>query len=128
MPWQILVVDDDSAVRGLIASMLRRRGAESIEVADAGSALARIRAERFDLLITNIEMPGRTGLWLLEEAKAHRPDLPVLVVTGGVPEDAETSPLHLADAVVLKPFRLNDLYDRVRSALEAREPDGRSRA
>lgn len=120
MTWHILVVDDDATVRGLIVKTLRRRGAEVAEAGGAEAALEQLRHGRFDLLITNLEMPGQSGLWLLAEVRKAWPELPIVVVTGGMPEGWEAAGPPVADAVILKPFRLNELYERVRAVLEGR--------
>ncbi len=124
MTWRILVVDDDATVRGLMGTTLRRRGVDVVEASGAEPALDRLRDGAFDLLVTNLEMPGRSGLWLLRQARHGWPEMPVVVVTGGIPEGQAAAVLRYADAVLTKPFTLSALYERVASVLGEREADG----
>lgn len=107
MAWRIMVVDDDPLMRSLINSYLAEHTAEIIEVDSAEWALKELLANPFDLLITDIQLPGsRSGLWLLNLARNHLADLPIIVITGTPPEE---SALQEADAVLIKPFHPDEL-------------------
>lgn len=111
---RILVVDDSPLMRCMLSSFLRARGAEVAEAEAARPALARMEAEPFHLLITDIDMPGPSGLWLLDQARDRWPGLPVILITGGSAPDPPSS----ADALLLKPFSLHELGARVEEVLE----------
>ncbi len=81
-PARILVVEDEKGVGKLLESMLERQGHQSILIGDAESALARLESEPFDLLITDLRLPGMDGEALLEKVKRTRPNLPVVVISG----------------------------------------------
>ncbi|EPX83314.1 PAS domain S-box [Rubellimicrobium thermophilum DSM 16684] len=79
----VLLVDDDAAVRGVTAAQLQDLGFRVIEADGAEAALARLRAEpAIAVLLTDVVMPGRDGAMLAAEARAMRPGLPVLFMTG----------------------------------------------
>jgi two-component system capsular synthesis sensor histidine kinase RcsC len=110
MVARILVVDDDPLIRSLLGWHLRAQGYRVDEAETADIALERLAASRFDLLITDVHLPGSSGLWLLGEVRARWTDLPVILVTGEFPAgDAHRA----ADAVLLKPFRVVDLLRHV---------------
>jgi len=79
---RIFFVDDEAGVRRAVAKTLERLGSKVTCFARAVDCLERLRSKRCDLLITDVKMPGMTGLQLLAEAKRVAPWLPVLVITG----------------------------------------------
>jgi two-component system response regulator AtoC len=78
---RILIVDDDRSMCELVETDLRRRGYEPESVGDATSALERVRSEDLDVVLTDLNMPGMSGIELCERVAAHRPDVPVVVIT-----------------------------------------------
>jgi len=114
-PHRLLLVDDDNAVRQLIAEALRDDGHIVAEAAEAGSALAQLRAERFDLLVTDLGLPGgMTGQQLAHAARTLQPDLKILAITGYEPAPAAAgSPFD----ILAKPFALGVLGARVSALL-----------
>jgi DNA-binding NarL/FixJ family response regulator len=104
---QILVVDDDPVVRGLAAEILHDAGHEVLaaESGEAGLALL----ERADLLLCDVGLPGLSGEALVETARAGRPDLPVVFMTG----DADES----RPGLLAKPFSAPELLGAVAAAL-----------
>lgn len=115
----ILLVEDDEAVRGLVARTLRQCGYRVLEADGKRSAEAccRSRDARIDLLITDLVLPDASGLVLIAALKALRPELRVLVITGYGGQGAlkETADL----AVLPKPFDVAELCRRVRTLLDA---------
>ena len=83
-PGSILLVEDDpDAGEGLCQLLRLRGGFEVVREHDAEGALSRIGSgQQWDLLITDIELPGMSGLELLERARQLMPGLPVAVMTG----------------------------------------------
>ncbi len=107
----MLLVDDDPILRGVAARVLRGYG--SLQVVEASNGLEALeiyktRKEEICICITDVTMPEMDGLQLLEKLKALKPDLPVIIITGGpgagLPEGA---------LVVKKPFRQKDLAQLV---------------
>ena len=81
---RVLVVDDEANIRDTLAEYLRISDV-ALEVdtaADGRSALDRLRSASYDLLITDLKMPGMDGLTLVREAKQFKADLPFIVITG----------------------------------------------
>lgn len=103
----VLVVDDDPAVRELLSKALTAAGYFVDVAVDAPSALARLGKKPYDLMITDLKMPGQDGLSLIREARVTSPGLPVIVITGYSSEAAAIEAINLGVAGYLtKPFRL----------------------
>lgn len=111
----ILVVDDETQVRSALAALLEREGHEVVPAGDADEALERF--DGVDAVITDVRMPGRDGVTLLEEILQHDPGMPVVLVTGYPTIDAAVHVMRLgAVDYVTKPFkrqRILDALDRV---------------
>jgi two-component system sensor histidine kinase/response regulator len=80
----VLIVDDDVALLEALPETLRlRMGGVSVETADsAATALDRMSHQDYDVIVTDIRMPGMDGLKLLEEIRTRQPDTPTLIITG----------------------------------------------
>jgi two-component system response regulator HydG len=118
---RILLVDDDLALGGYLTRVLRGRGGFDVtHELDSAGALRRIEAEQWDLLITDIELPGMTGLELLEQVRPLEPDLPVAVLTGHPTVDYAVSALRNSAAEFLqKPIAAEDLIAMAAKLVEA---------
>ena len=103
---RVLLVDDDESARVVIARILEHYGARVTETSNAPDALERALAEAYDLVITDIAMPGHDGYWLLKQLREKQPNTPVAAVTAlGVAEDE----LNGFDAFVRKPVEPREL-------------------
>jgi DNA-binding NtrC family response regulator len=78
---RILIVDDDPGQRSLLDSFLKGQGFETVVVASGDRALAALRADSFDMMISDVRMPGISGLETLRQARHENKVLPVLLVT-----------------------------------------------
>jgi LmbE family N-acetylglucosaminyl deacetylase/CheY-like chemotaxis protein len=117
---RILLVDDDPALGGYLCRVLRSRGFDVAHELDSESALGRVRAEQWDLLITDIELPGMSGLELLDRVRGFVPDLPVAVLTGHPSVDYAVSALRGAAAeFLMKPVTPGDLVAKATGLIEA---------
>jgi two-component system, NtrC family, response regulator HydG len=118
---RILLIDDDAALGGYLTRVLRGRGGFDVtHELDSVSALQRIETEQWDLLITDIELPGMTGLELLERVRQLEPDLPVAVLTGHPTVDYAVSALRSSAAEFLqKPIAAGDLIAKATELVEA---------
>jgi CheY-like chemotaxis protein len=103
----VLVVDDEGAVRDLVAGMLRHLGYTSQTAANATEALRQIETTPFDLVIADLHMPGMPGDQLANEIKRQKPALPFLLITGDQPEGLPPT----IDRLLHKPFSLSDLRE-----------------
>jgi DNA-binding response OmpR family regulator len=117
---RILVVDDDPYIRHLSAEVLIRHGYEVNAAADGAVAWELLNADRYDLLITDHNMPRLTGVELVKKLRSARMALPVIVITGRLPAVAldQTPSLQLT-AVLPKPFSLVELLKMVEVVLRA---------
>jgi CheY-like chemotaxis protein len=103
------VVDDDSSVRELLADALRQEGHRVVEAENAPEALALLERGRFDLLVTDLGMPGITGTELARRAKAGGNVGAVALITGwGVDGDDQTLQEAGVDLVLNKPFEIGE--------------------
>lgn len=104
---RILVVDDEQAVRDLLAKTLTMADYDVDTAPDGPAALDRLRAAEYDLLITDLKMPGMDGLSVIREARRIRQDLAVVIITGYSTEASAIEAINLGVAGYLtKPFRL----------------------
>jgi two-component system, cell cycle sensor histidine kinase and response regulator CckA len=117
----ILVVDDEPAVRELIRLILSRQGYKVL-VADSGPKALEICRQAdtaIDLLLTDVVMPGMSGLVLAQQLKAQEQNLPVLFITGGTLAPLVNIELDPKSALLLKPFDSQALVRSVRETLDA---------
>jgi CheY-like chemotaxis protein len=117
----VLVVDDEPEIRDLLSTIHRREGYAVETRADGAAALDAVRAARVDVLITDMKMPGITGLELIRQARGIRPELGSILITGyASTETAVTALRSGADDFVTKPFEVEDLRRVVGRVLSAR--------
>ncbi len=117
---KILIVEDDEPVRDLAARALARDGhdVETAEDGEAGLALIQEAAGGFDLVVSDIRMPGMDGIAMAEAAVRQYPGLKIMLVTGYADqrERAEGLDKVIVD-VVQKPFTLSQIREKVREHL-----------
>lgn len=108
---RIMVVDDDAVTARFMARVLGKRGGfEVCHAADARAALAMAGSQPFDLVITDVEMPGMSGLELLRALREISPDLPVAVITGHASVDYAVQAIRSdADEFLEKPVHPDEL-------------------
>jgi response regulator RpfG family c-di-GMP phosphodiesterase len=120
-PPRILIVDDDEAVRDVISVLLREEGYECAVATHAEMALDLAAAEETPLVISDMKMPGKDGLWLLENFRARYPDTAVIMLTGYGDTEAAVDCLRRgAVDYLLKPPKLTDLIRSIERALAKR--------
>ena len=118
MAEKILVVDDEPAVGAAIADSLRSAGYEPETATDGVTALSLISATTYDLIVSDVAMPGLTGLQLLALIKARHPSPEVILITAFSTADVAAEALeHGAFGYLEKPFDTAELLERVKQAL-----------
>ena len=118
---RILVVDDDDFMRDSLLDTLRESGYDVAACAAAPAALEHLNAERWDVAISDLKMPGMSGLEFLAEARRLDASLPVLLITAhGTVETAVAAMKQGAFDYILKPFGADELRILVTKALEHR--------
>ena len=118
---RVLIVDDDETIRDTLYELLSEfyvfQTAETAE-----KAFARLEVDEFDVLLTDISMPGLSGLELLGHVRQKFPDTPVIIISGiGDQEHAEGLIRLGAFDFLLKPFTLDVVEKSVRRAVEYRK-------
>jgi len=111
----ILVVEDHAAMREAIARSLARRGCRVLTATNGVEGLEAVRAERFDAIITDLNMPERGGLWLWEHALEIRPELRgrfVLISSEARPGEQGMGLFLQSEHFLVKPFSLEGLLDQ----------------
>jgi CheY-like chemotaxis protein len=111
---RILVIDDEDEVRETLADMLRENRHEVVVARHGDEGLERFRQAPFDLVLTDLAMPGISGWQVAQAVKVARPDVPVVLVTGwGVELPVEQLRAHGIERVMTKPFKLQDVLEVV---------------
>jgi two-component system response regulator HydG len=116
-PPRLLIVDDDPGQRSLLDSFLRGQGFGTVVVDSGEKALETLRAGKFDMMISDVRMPGLTGLETLRLARKEHATLPVLLVTAFT--DVRDAVAAMRDGAVnylSKPIDLDELLASVRQA------------
>ena len=121
----VLLVEDDRAVRSLVVEMLETSGIHVIEAGLGEAALTDLREQSYDLLLTDIVMPAVDGVRVVEHAREHRPDLPIIAMSGGsgfmIPEvGLRWSQAAGANRVLKKPFRREELLAAIEELMRGR--------
>jgi CheY-like chemotaxis protein len=117
---QIILADDDAAMRDFVRKALENDGHSVLVAQDGPEALERIKAAPagFDLLVTDVQMPGLDGISLTREAVGMAPQLRVVLMSGFAGEFTKASDIPAAALrMVTKPFTLEELRAEVRAAL-----------
>jgi len=132
---RLMIVDDEPDVRAAMARVLERAGFAVLLVASADEAIAALRTERVDLLITDMIMPGLNGADLIRVVKRDFPEIRVVAISGGgnfwpqgYKPEAITTSAYLAaaekagaDGAISKPFEILELLEVVRSVIAKRD-------
>jgi putative two-component system response regulator len=119
MSHKILVVDDDSLMRDAISSILKAKNYLVTACANGDDALAKLQSDDFELVLSDIAMPGISGLVLLDKIKALRPELPVLMMTGSAELQYATEAIRKgAFDFLIKPFAAEYFYYTLNKAIK----------
>lgn len=117
----ILVVDDDDNVRRLIEEILLIDGYSCVQSASGTEALEILHNRDFDLLITDIMMPGLSGMKLLSTVRKLKPDMAILMLTSVDKKETAISAIEQgAYGYMIKPFQVNELLINIFGALHRR--------
>tara|TARA_R110002073_G_scaffold88066_6_gene209096 strand:- start:1858 stop:2217 length:360 start_codon:yes stop_codon:yes gene_type:complete len=117
---RILLAEDDDTMRNFLSRSLNKAGYEVITVSHGIEALPHLSSGRFDLLLTDIVMPGMDGIELARRVTKMYPELPVMFITGFAAVAMDRSAERPKNSKLLqKPFHLKDLVDEVERILAA---------
>jgi two-component system response regulator PilR (NtrC family) len=122
MKTRILVVDDERSMREMLSILLEREGYEAVEAKNGQEALQIFETSIFDLVISDIHMPGINGIELLSRIKTLAPEVPVLMITAFATAEQAVDAIKLgAFHYFTKPFNNDEIRALVRNALEKRD-------
>ncbi|XXF80676.1 response regulator [Myxococcaceae bacterium GXIMD 01537] len=128
-PARILVVDDEAIILMLLEKALTLEGYTVVTAPDGPAAAERLRTERFNLLVTDKNLPGTSGVELAALGRAQNPDLGIVLTTAYATHDSAQAMVRLqADAYLTKPFDTEVLVEHVRQTLARRRSLTRLRA
>lgn len=121
MKEHILIVDDEEMIRDLLTSALQQDKYVCHQAANVDEAFIILEHQQIDLVISDIMMPGRTGVELLRDLKKADPDIAVLMITGLSDMNTAMECVHLgADDYITKPFGINRVMLTVKNLIERR--------
>jgi len=114
----ILVVDDEEALRTVLSSELRNAGYEVNTASDGDEAISAVQTKKFDLVLLDIKMPKVDGFEVLKFIKQNLPSIKVIMLTGFADlKNAIESKKHGAEDFVSKPYDLVDLLTTIERVL-----------
>ena len=117
----ILVVDDELSMREFLRILLEKEGYQVSLAVEGTNALQLAQDQPFDLMISDIRMPGMSGLELLAQVKELQPDIGVIMITAfASPDDAVTAMKNGAFDYITKPFNVDEIKRVVRAVLKKR--------
>jgi len=119
---RVLVVDDEADAREMLSAILSQAGFEVDDAADGFAALAMVSRCRPDVIVTDLRMPGMTGVDLLQRVRRIHGDVPVILATGLETWDLCTAAeAYGAVTCLVKPIALDDLVWTIEMALAVRQ-------
>ena len=118
---RLLIVDDEPAVRDILSRSLQAGGYECVPAGEVAAALAELETGNIDLVLSDIMMPGRSGIDLLGEVTSRWPDVGVIMLTAVADTSTAIHAMRLgAFDYIIKPFNLEEVQLSVERALEKR--------
>lgn len=115
----VWVVDDDHSIRRVVSRALKKSGFEVVEFENAAGVIESLIRDTPDAIISDIRMPGESGLALLHEIHQHNPELPVIIITAHADLDSAVSAYQGGAFEYLpKPFDLNEITELVSRAIQ----------
>ena len=119
MSARILIVDDETSMREFLSILLEREGYTPETAENSNSALKLLSQKDYELVISDVNMPGLDGIGLLEKIKADSPDTAVMMITAfSTTEQAVEAMKHGAYNYISKPFKVDEIKLLVRNAIE----------
>jgi len=128
-PARILIVDDDEGIRRLVYTLLTNAGYRADAVEDALKAQKQLADTNYDAVISDIMMPGMSGIDLLKDLQQNMPDLPVILMTGNPDLGTAAEAIRAGSAVdyLSKPFSADQIIRTVKRAVEIKKIRGENR-
>ena len=120
MPERILIIDDEVDMLMLLRMIIKDNTDYEVETTNSPSeGIKLLRNEQFDLVVTDLKMPGMDGMELFDEFKEIKPDVPVIIITAyGSVETAEEALKKGVAEFITKPFRKDSILFTIKRILE----------
>jgi two-component system response regulator PilR (NtrC family) len=107
---KILVTDDEPVMRNLLLRILETEGYQVSLASNAAEALEKLQEGKFDILLSDVKMPGLSGIELLREVKSKIPDMAVIMMTSyGEAFTVKEALMNGADEYITKPFKSHEI-------------------
>jgi len=117
-PTSVLVIDDEEVMRNALTDILKIGNHRVRTAPDGMKGLKLLREERFDLVISDLSMPGISGLEVLQQVKKEKPGMPSILITGwGLEMDPDEMTAAGIDLVIRKPFQLKEVLNLVAESI-----------
>ncbi len=118
---KILIVDDDEQIRLMLSDLLKRSGSTVDQASDGEEAINKFNTNHYDLIITDILMPGKEGIQTIQELKKNNPNLKIIAISGGGHIESnvylDMAKKMGADLCVPKPLDMYNFIDTVKKLL-----------
>ena len=119
---RIMIIEDDEEMRSLLKDFFEEEGFETDSVSNGADALRKLSKDHFDLVITDIRMPGLTGLDILPRMRRLKPETPIIVMTAYGSDDVRRRSLERgATAYLEKPIPLSKLRTLIREEVSRKQ-------
>jgi len=123
---RILVVDDEDIVLESCQAVFELEGFEAVLVPSADKALEAMKNDNFDLLLIDVKMPKKDGMYLMRKIKEQWPDTPIIVMSGYYTTETIQEAIRMGAATfIAKPFEPDELVKIVRQVIEKEERHGK---
>jgi len=120
----VLIVDDEAPIREFLTRWLRKSNYETTEAADAEAALALVSEQQPDVVLCDVHMPGRDGLWLMEQLRGRFPRIAIVLATANDDVPPAVSMQRGVVEYLVKPFERDSVLAAVSRAIQWRHADG----
>jgi len=118
---KLLIVDDERSMRDFLAILLKKEGHDVVAASDGADAVKAVQSEIFDLVITDMRMPGVDGMGVLKAVKELSPETAVIMITAFATAEAAVEAMKAgASDYIIKPFKVDELKLIINNTLEKR--------
>jgi DNA-binding NtrC family response regulator len=124
----VLIVDDEAPIREFLTRWLRKSNYDTTEAADAEAALALVSERQPDVVLCDVHMPGRDGLWLMEQLRVRFPGVAIVLATANEDVPPVVSMQRGVVEYLVKPFERDSVLEAVSRAMKWRETHGTAAA
>ncbi len=125
---KILLVDDESSILKILHRIIKRVGAKSVTAGSAQEAKEALQTDSFDLLLSDLYMPGESGMELIQWVQKRFPHMGVIIISGeDSPEVAEKALEMGAYGYIIKPFKVNEIIINISNALRRQQLEAQQR-